>query len=81
MTKRGIFYIVMIVISLITLIAGLFLCSDANAVWDVQIAQITSGLDIAAVFWTPTRIWGAICLLGGIVSLIGFGILASFEFD
>ena len=71
----------MIVITLIALIMGMILCSEANAVWDVQIAQITSGLDITAVYWTPTRIWGAICILGGIVGLIVFGILTAFEFD
>ena len=81
MTKRDIFYIVMIVISLITLIAGMILCSEANSIWDIQMAQITSGLDISPVWWTPTRIWGDICLLGGIIGLIGMGILAAFEFN
>ena len=81
MTKREIFYIVMMVISIVIMIVGVLLCSDANSVWDVQMAQITSGLNISPVWWTPTRIWGDICLLGGLLSLIGFGILTVYEFD
>ena len=81
MTKREIFYIVMMVISIIITIVGMVLFSDSNAAWDVQMAQITSGLDISPVWWTPTRIWGNICLLGGLPSLIGFGILTYYEFN
>jgi hypothetical protein len=81
MTKKEIFYIVMMVISIIILIVGVVLCKDANSVWDVQMAQITSGLDISPVWWTPTRIWGDICMLGGLLSLIVFGILTAYEFD
>ena len=80
MTKRGIFYIVMILISLIIMIVGMILCNEANSVWDIQMAQITSGLDTTPIWWTSNRIWGVIYLLGGIVSLIIFGILSYFEF-
>ena len=81
MIKRKFFYEMMMVISIIILIAGIILCIDENAAWDVQMAQITSGMDISPVFWTDTRILGVAYLLGGILNLIGFGILTVNEFD
>lgn len=80
MRKRGIFYIVMILISLITTIVGVILCNEANSVWEIQKAQVTSGLDITHIWWTSNRIWGVIYLIGGYISLIIFGILSYFEF-
>lgn len=80
MRKRGFFYIVMIHISLITTIVSVILCNEANSVWNNQMTQTTSGLDITPIWWSSNHIWGVIYLLGGFISLIIFGILSYFEF-
>lgn len=83
MTKKEIPYIVVIIVivTLINLIAGVILCSEANSIWDIQMAQITSGLDVSPVYWTQTRVGGAICLLVGLICLIGMSIIAVHEFN
>jgi hypothetical protein len=80
MTKRGIFYIMMSIVSLIIMIVGWIMCNEANSVWENQISQITSGLDITPIWWTSNRIWGVIYLIGGYISILIFGILLYFEY-
>ena len=85
MTKKTIFYIVMLFISLVIMIAGTIMCVYANSVWETQMNQIiTTGLEsleTLPIWMSSIRIWGTSCLLVGAIGFIVFGTLASCELD
>ena len=85
MTKKTIFYIVMLFISLVIMIAGTIMCVYANSVWETQMNQIiTTGLEsleTLPIWMSSIRIWGTSCLLVGAIGFIVFGTLASCKLD